>query len=580
MGKEMESVMASLVIEYKDGQKGKLKMMDSKGIIHEEISLAVLDYMLSSHSSLERYLEVARASNWIQSTDVTLKIVDTTGEEYPLPFSTKYNEIIYKCSESAVYKGKGKYIEKSDDIQAVSNMEFQDFFQDFTSNILDDEGNILLKQGYFASFSEFETLLKEYCALREKEDDMYAASQANRLEKDIFSNRTPRTIDDYLRIYPIFRKSISFIEKCVEKRNTKKEERVKKTKGKKIMQAQMKNPNLKREASYYANKRSLCYLIGNNCEPLILKTMTPFELDHYIMDNYKEPREIRREYRSRIEEYILSHKEYVKEIRSRIQNPNYSGQLTILEHDQDGYFRRLGDNTYLRYPIIYSSTFKSVRNLYCNIDKFRHEAFEMRKNLKALENKIAYEKTKHEYGEIEANFQRVIANLEGEKGLTKEKLENAMTEIKTIMSDMQELEQLDYQESVSNIKHKRVFSKHESNLVRYAKGPIPKPEYKKVLDEWARSLKQSSTDYDNVRFILRHLRKKEEKNYEFPVLDQPDVYRLDQMNKSHILPVSSEEESVVEKEESFLSLEELEQMYGDNIPDDETLRKGNIHVHK
>lgn len=582
----MEKIKASLVVEYADGKSEKLKMKDAKGNVYEEISLATLDYMLSSYSSLERYLELALEANYISSKEATLKIFGNDGNMYPLPFETNYNGIIYKCSESACYKGNGMYIEKGDDVQTVSNMEFQDFFQDFISNILNDVGYQLLNEGYFSNFPNFDVLLKHYYVLSQKEDDMYVAFQTNRMEKDFSSIRNPRTIDDYLRNYNIFRRAVSFNLLCIEKRNEKirpKEEVIKKEDDKEFSTEKILKPFYeKREASYYARKRSLCYIVGNNCEPLILKTMDADDLDHFIVENYHDPKAIRKEYREQIEAYVYKHKEYVAAIRNQINNHRYSGQLSILAHDSEGRFIRTGEGIYLRYPIIYSNAFSSVKSLYCNIDRFRKEAVKLRKKLDGVETKLAVQTTIAKHERVEESFRKVLEELEQEQKVTKEQLESTISEIKKIVEDMKELEEFDYNRSLENSNYKRFFSKQVSNTVRFVEGTIPQPSYKKILDSWLVSISNSSlTDYDQVRIILRELRRKINiREYEFPIIDKPDSYKVDRIDSAHIIePVSPNDEDIVEKEEAFLSEDELIQMYGE-IPSDEILRKENIRVYR
>jgi hypothetical protein len=565
------SITASLLILYEDGKIDKLKMRDAKGDIHEEISLPILDYMLSSYSSLDRYLEKAFENHWIPSKQVTLKIVDQENREYPLPFETAYNDIIYKCAESAIYKGQGKYIENGNANQTVSNMEFQDFFQDFISNVLDDGGFHLIEKGYFSSFPVFSLILKEYYTLMQKEDDMYAMARANKLEKNFPSIRIPRSIDDYLRNYDVFRTSISFLETCKVKKQEKGTEK----------ELDFIFESFPEETAFdYAGKRSLCYIIGNNCEPLILKTMPAEELDHFIIDHYANSKEIKREYRNQIENYILEHKDYVTDIRNQLHNSKYSGQLSILAYDKEGKFVRTPESMYLRYPIIYSSAFKSIRSLYCNIDKFRKEAMRLHQNMQNGELKLAVEKTRRQYEKVEEKFCQTIEQLEKENKATKEQLEETVSQIKKIVEDMKELEQMDYQNSLADNNYRRIFSKQASNTVRFVEGTIPKPEYKKILDSWFVTISsRSCTNFDEIRIILRELRKKMDiKSYESPDMSFKTDYKKEEMNSNSSF-VEESHELAPEKEESFLSLDEIKEMYGE-IPNDDTLRKENIHVHK
>lgn len=507
--------MVSLVIIDEAGNEQKLKMKSTKGEIIDAVALPILDYMLSSYRDLDRYLEAALQNHWFNSSNVTVKIVGTDDKEYALPFENKNTELIFRCSESASYRGKNCYIEKGDAPKQVSNQEFEGFFNEFISNVLDDVGYELISQGFFEKWDGFTTLLNEYHSLNEKEDDMYASSRANALEKSFYFSKTPATIEDYLRHYAIFREALFFNQQCQILRNERRkieEEKRKEQKiqGKKIAPKTKEKVKLveKHEASYFAEKRSLCYIIGNNCEPLILETLLPDELDDFITEHFNNAKEVRREYQEKIKAYILKHKAYVQEIRELIQNEQYSGQVAILAHQEDGGFIRLSDGTYLRYPVVYSKTFKQVKDLYCNIDRFRKQYTEISKKDRILTDRIGVKRAEKNCSPLVDKLTEVIEQLEEDKRITKEELTTVLGKINTIISDMQDLEEADYKRSADNLKYGRIFSPHISKSVRFVSATAIKPSYKMHLDEWARQLQDSPYRYDEIRFIMRHLRKK------------------------------------------------------------------------
>ena len=318
-------ILASLIVYDENGKETKMQIRNQSGTISDMIDLAMLDYLLASYDSLERYLEVAVSNAWLSSKKVTLKIVGADGTIYPLPFETVYNNIIFKASECAMARGNSLYIENGNGNRMVDSSEFSVFFKDFLDSLLSEEGFELIQNDYFKDYPAFHSLIKKYYDLSQKEDDMFAQTEANRLEKSSFAGqeianpKSPTTINDFLRYYPIFRRAISFNIKCLQNRNRR------------IIDENKKKEKLqKKEDKFYKQKRSLCYLIGNNCAPLILKTMSAYELDEYIRNHYTSPKEIREENKELIESYIASHGDYIEKIRSLVSDTNYNGQLTIL----------------------------------------------------------------------------------------------------------------------------------------------------------------------------------------------------------------------------------------------------------
>ena len=533
-----EIIKASLVIVDENGNSQKLKMRNSKGVLCEEIALPILDYMLSSYNNLERYFEEALKNKWITSSNVEVKIISEDGIEYDLPFG-KHVETIFRCSESAAFRGGIRYIEKGNGPQMVSYKEFEEFFNEFLFNVLSEEGINLVKKDYFEKYKEFSNTLKKYQQLNEKEDDMYANSRSNSLEKGFSSCRNPKTIEDYLRDYSIFRDSLAFIRECEKER--KKEKKVtKKIKGAKIVDKK-KTLDQKKPAQYYANKRSLCYIIGNNSVPLILMTTTSNELDDYIIENFKDAKEIKRKYKEQIETYILENREYVTKIREQINNNKYSGQLAILEHNDKGVFRRLSNGQYLRFPVIYTSTFKGVRKLYCNIERLKKQFDDLNKSIRRKENEILVEEARLNYLNLQDKLVEVVGKLEAQKQITVDEKQKTLEEIQKIITDMQELEKHDYENfGGDNSLMPRIFSKHVSNEIRFVSATSIPKSYKIALDEWAKSLIESDYKYDHIRFILRHLRKKgnhileKEGNVDIEITDKASSMRVIEITDEYI----------------------------------------------
>ncbi len=557
---EEQSTKVSLLVIYENGDEAKLKIKDVNGQICDTIDLAVLDYMLASYGSMERYLEEAFKNQWIGSKNVVLRIIGQDGVIYPLPFTTKYNDIIFKASEAAIARGNKIYIEKGEENRTVSSSEFHEFFNLFLMNALSDEGWNLIQNDYFKKYPAFSALLEEYHDLSSKEDNIYTQARANQLEKyfslgnDISSPRNPKTIDDFLRNYSIFRRAVSFNIKCLSDKNI-------------MMRHEMENrkETQKQEGNQNGCIRSLCYIIGNNCAPLVLKTMEAVELDDYIMDHYEDAGQIRKENKEMIESYILSHKDYVAQIRKLIHDANYSGQLTILEHSPNGSFRRISNGKYLRLPLLFTKTFKNIRNLYCNVDKFRSQARKKRKELQQLDERISAEKAKYAYQQLEENLKKALEELQEEKKVTQKELDQVLSNIKRIVEDMKNLVQQDDIASKKPNYH-RLFSEHIAREVRFAKATRIGSNYKRTLDEWAAAIENSPYRYDNLRSILRYLRKKE------PIFSSTNK----KVSKIEESPV----EGTIKEEESFLTLEELNAMYNGELPSQKELERKNIHVQK
>ncbi len=556
-------ILASLIVYDDAGKETKMQIKNQSGTISDMIDLAMLDYLLASYGSLERYLEVAINNAWLSSKNVTLKIVGTDGTIYPLPFETIYNGIIFKASECAMARGGSLYIEQGNENRMVDANEFSDFFKDFLDNVLSSEGFDLIKNDYFKDYSSFNALLKRYYELSQKEDDMFAQTEANRLEKSSFAGReianprSPSTINDFLRYYPIFRRSVSFNIKCLQNHNRK------------IVNENRKESKRKAEENKtYGQKRSLCYLIGNNCDPLILKTMPAYELDEYIQNHYTEAKEIREENKALIESYITSHWDYIEKIRTLVSDSNYSGRLTILEHNMDGTFKRLPTGSYLRYPILYNKTFEHVKSFYCNIDKFRLEAQRSKEKLKKIEKSINSTKAQMLYEELEGKLKTVLADLEKEKRITTENREQTMLTLQRIVYDMQKLEEADRKEAQKSPTHHRLFSEHASKTVRYLKAGTISKKQVDVIDEWGEAMNHSPYFYDHIRFILRTLR------YKFKPKKQKNA-PLTQVKDTNKQNATTEVE-----QESILHVKELAQMYGEDIPKAEELAKRGIHVSK
>lgn len=549
---EIQNIPVSLIVSYENGKEAKVQFKkEPRKETTDTIDLALLDYMLSSFGSLERYIEEATAPNhrWILSKNVTLKIVGVDGTEYPLPFDTKYHDIIFKASEAVLFNGKTTFIEKGEGTHMVSKDEFHHFFNDFLAGILSDTGYRLLEGGYFKEYPSFETLLRKYYQLNQKEDDIYADAQMHSMETNALSTaKSPKTIEDYLRNYSIFRMSISFNRTCFE--NKKLEE---------------KEPK-KGKPQSFNTKRSLCYIVGNNCEPLVLKTMEAKDLDDYTIEHYIDRKQIIRENREIIEAYILKHQGYVKRIREASGNPKYSGQLTILEHNVDGGFKRLPSGKYMCFPILYTDAFKSVHNLYCDIDKFRREAKSKKMKLQSLENQIQSTQANMLYNNLEQNLKEVLEKLEEEKRVTKEELEKVMLDINRIIRDMQELEQQDYL-AAKNKNYHRLFSEHQAKEIRFTKSTRIKASYKKTLDEWAKAIENSTYRYDNIRSILHYLRKKE-----------GPIFQVKEKVAPKIEPSASPTEPA--REDEFLTLAEVNRMYDGEIPSQAELERKNIRVQK
>ena len=558
--------MASLVIQDNMGNCSKLKMRDSYGNICDEVALPVLDYMLSSYKSLERYFEEALKNNWIYSSKVTVKIVSSDGKEYALPFD-KHVETIYRCAEAAIFRGGKTFIEKGNEPKMVSANEFEGFFNEFLYCLSSDVGETLINQGYFSNYSAFEYILKEYQDLRAKEDDMYAESRACALEKGFSTCRSPRTIVDYLRNYYIFRDSLEFIHECQKlkletkvepkqetKVEPKQDEKTNKIKGPMISNKK-RELYQKHEASYYVGKRSLCYIIGNNAAPLILETDTPSKLDDFVRENFKDAKDVRKRYKDQIIEYIKMNKDYVIQIREAISNPNYNGQLAILEYNPDGTFKKLRDGKYFRLPVIYTSTFNRINKLYCNIDALRKQYEQLNTEETRLTNKIRVEQARQEYLGLQNQLVEVMNKLEEQRKITAEERYQKLEEMKKIISDMQDLEQTDYFCHLSGLKARpRMFTKKQADAIRFVRAEHIPRTYKIHLDEWAKQIKNSDYKYDHIRFILRHLRIKgnlkieKEENREIEIEDRVSYQRQCEIEREHIIDPSNmyEENTPVE----------------------------------
>jgi len=548
-----KTIMASLIIEDSKGNSQKLQMRNSKGEVCDTVALPILDYMLSSYQSLERYFEEALKNNWISSADVTVKIVSTEGKEYQLPFG-KNVETIFRCSESATFKGGIHYIEKGNQPQMVSVQEFEEFFNEFLYTVLSDIG-LEISKDYFKEYSEFNSIIKKYQSLSQKEDDMYAASEANALEKGFSSCRNPKTIEDYLRDYSIFREALEFIHSCQMEKNKKIEENAQSVEKEEVTKTEL---NEKHEASYYANKRSLCYIIGNNAAPLILMTSTPKELDDYIVSNFNNAKDVRRAYKEKIVEYIKQHKDYVLEIRNSIGNDNYNGQLAILEYTDFGTFKRLSGGQYFRIPVIYTSTFKNINKLYCNINALRRQYQDLSKEIRRTENEIRVKQAEIEYVGLQDQLAQAVTELEEKQRITNEEKQKTLHEIQTIISDMKDLEETDYKLTKDGCPTRpRMFSKHVVKEIHHVEATCVPRTYKIALDEWARAIRESDYKYDHIRFILRYLRKKgnyvieKEENREIEVDDNVPMKNIIEMNKEYIYVPEKDNNTYDEEEAGY-----------------------------
>lgn len=564
----MGNIMVSLVTENQKHEIKKIQMKDSHGQVQESVSLALCDYMLSTFKDLASFFEWATENKCIPSKDVTLKIIGEDGKEYPLPFENR--DLVFRCSEASCFRGEQKYIVKGEENRMVSEAEFHDFFNEFLGNVISNEGHTVLVNGHFHSEPRFAEILENYHSKSQVEDDIWVSSELRRMEKSKFiSYQNPKTIEDYLRIYPIFRDALSFNQKCDELRKQAISKEEKETTIPSIQQ---------HDASYYRQKRSLCFVIGNGCEPLVLETDDPEKLDDYISENFASAKEVRRKYKDLIMDYILKNKEYVIKIRNQINNPSYNGQVTILSHDHDGGFTRLSDGAYMRYPVVYSKTFKDVRKLYVNIDKFKKNYNRLKSEEVRLDNQIISAKARSAYEELEHEMRETVQKLEEEKGVTKQELESVMNQIQTIISDMQDLEQTDYNESLHRSDEHRLFSPYISRMISFTNATNMPTGYKRKLDEWAKQLVNSPYRYDDVRFIMRFLRRKKSDMIEngedvfIPFPDTVDAATIRSINSTYVIPTQEEEQ-----EESILHPEELKEMYPEGVPAD--IEKGNIHVH-
>lgn len=539
----MKNISVSLMITDYNGTRA-LPFLTPNGETCYETSLAILDYILSSRGSLDSFKSNLKLGN----REAKFEIVDKEGNTYPLPYELD-NNLIFKASEAALYRGNRIYIERGEKVQMVSDTEFELFKREFLDNILNDEGRSLIQNGYFSEYPDFVTKLNDYYELTMK-DDMFSSSAAAAIEKSYAFSREPITIDDYLRIYPIFRESLSFNKECLELRNEKKLDETNE------------------------NKRSLCYVIGNNCQPLVLKTKEKQELDDYIIEHYTSSKDIKREFEVQIKEYVMNNKEYVQKIRDLIKNQKYSGQVTILEYEKDGSFKRINDGKYLRYPVIYSKAFKDVKKLYCNIDAFRKQ---YEKSLKE-ETKLEYEglvmKAKSDYGVLEGDLKTLMNELEQKKVQTqKEKIES-LNKMKEIISTMQQLEEEDY---IKNTGGHRIFSTKISREVKYARAMCIRSKFKKDLDEWAKELTASPYKYDNIRFIMRFLRMKNDYTLEKDRVDFEETVFISRTPINE--EVANAEDEKEEHQETWYSEEELKEMYDDGVPYSK-LDEENIHVLK
>lgn len=575
--------VVNLVIEHADGTKENIKFRNQSGNLQDEIELSMLDYMISSYRDLEHYLDKALSSHWFDPKDSTIKIVGKDGREYPLPFENNNRDVIFRCSESAIYGGGKYYITKGDKPHEVSNQEFLDFFTEFLSNVLSDEGIELINKGYFSK-DTFNQLLIRYYNYKEKDDDIYAQMNAASLEKGFtVSKNAPISIEDYLRYYLLFREGISFNIECKVKRNKKEVEE------EKIRREEKKSEDIKpSKVAYFvkqsssddfALKRSLCFIIGNNCEPLILKTDNPEELDDYIVDNYKSSKEIRRAFKDEITAYVYAHKEYVKQIRELIHNSSYSGQVAILAHDSEGNFIRTSDGAYYRYPVIYSTTFKNVRKLYCNIERFKRQYKEEKKNFERLENEELVAKSRLAYNDLEEGLKEAIAQLEEAKKISKASLQELNQKITGIIETMKDLEQADYNATLENARRNRIFSRRIANIIGFARFTTIDKRYKGALDDWAKQIVDSPYRYDYIRFIMRELRKKNN----FVLEDKDNVNKLDDADQSRLnvyntMHIKSDDDIDYDRHEheSFLYEDEYKEMYEDGVPKD--IDTSSIHV--
>ena len=570
---DIQRVFASLIVCDEFGREIKMQIRNQSGTVSDTIDLAMLDYTLANYGSLDRYLEVAENNLWIPSRKVTLKLVGTDGTIYPLPFETAYNDIIFKASECAMARGNRVYIENGSGNQMVDSNEFSVFFNDFLGSVLSKEGFELINSNYFKNYPAFNDLIKRYYQLSQKEDDMFAQAEAHRLEKNSFAGKevsnpqNPVSINDFLRNYPIFRRAISFNIKCLEKRNSK----IMRDANEKTVMSENKDSKI------YEKQRSLCYLIGNNCAPLILKTMTASSLDKYTIEHYETPLDIKAENKELIEAYVNKHLAYVEHVRKVTSDSKYSGQLTILEHNEDGTFRRLPDGMYLRYPIIYTSLFEQVQDLYCNLARFRKEVRQTTGELKTLKQQIQATKVQAVYEDLEVKLKDALSELEEKKQITEKSRNETLESLKQIISDMQKLDREDKVEAKKNSNHHRLFSEHVSREIHYLKArKISTYQVKTINDVWEKEMKNSPYFYDQIRFILRTLRYKVRHNA------KKVENTIDNASTSENTPIQKKanptEPTIVREPESILYPDELEKMYGLDVPSNEVLAKKGIYV--
>lgn len=585
---ELKNVpMVSLVVTKSNGTKEKVKFKNSLGDLQDEVELSVLDYMLTIYRDLDSFFQRGLANRWFDSTTCDVEIIGKDGRIYPLPYENGNRDIIFRASESAVNKGALSYITKGDKPNEVSNQELMDFFNNFLTNVLSDDGIMLIRSNYF-TVPSFNELLISYYELRQKEDDPYSQMNAASLEKSYSVSKAPSTIEDYIRYYKLFRECVSFDKVCKLKKELDRIDEIGEViKAPEIEESKISYEVKKEEPAKFESKRSLCFIIGNNCEPLILETMEATSLDDYIVDSFDSAKDVRRKFKDEITAYVYAHKDYVTSIRESIHNSSYTGQVAILEHDEDGKFKRTEEGMYFRYPVIYSDTFKHVKKLYCNIEKFRKAFKEASHESAKANNEYLVSRSLDLAGlkqdALELKQKEEMARIKGED------LTLIKGQMDEIITRMRELEKADYALSANDPTRERVFSPYVSRVIFKSANGITSPEYKKALDEWAKTMSGSDKDYDAIRFIMRELRFKQDRTLEqeetIYILDEPeektstyDSMHLEQQEESEFVVDNSMTIDDSQKDE-YLYPEEYAEMYGDGLPPEE-VDPSSIHVMK
>ncbi len=301
------------------------------------------------------------------------KIID-----YPYEYSPIFNNKLIE--EQSCYL----ISTMSDSFKGNPNLKhFQEFIQEFLISIQDFRALFYLSEEYgdrhelYLLSSRYFRALKEY----QKDLDDDKEKEVEQAKKEIIS---------YFQDYRHLRKSYDIQEKIkqfIEKRKKMNEalklsshlvaEQARKEQEKK---AKAKNEPIEINKDDYEFvkitpeepkkvTRCLCLVLGSLKDPLVLMEDDSQALDDAIMNQFSDSDKVRNHFKEEIKNYLEKEQKYLKELRDRLNRPNYRGQIVILEKDEQGFFKREENGQYLRIAVLYSSILKQVKRFSLNADK-------------------------------------------------------------------------------------------------------------------------------------------------------------------------------------------------------------------